>query len=323
MISCRIFGFRNQFSHLNSINILPIYPLNLAWGLISVGNTGWRDYFQNSIPDMPRVIALGFEILSYTRLTRKGELRTSRTYRRLVDADLQTATYRLGVALTSCIARKTIKVHWLQHVKCLIDAGVVELSPGTEEIPDYLGLDKFGGWHSIESKGRSNPPGNLVLQAKHQANRIMFVESSPPITCCGSVSHLYSIPIHVEFCDPEQDKDSNTKYDIRIDREKFIQKYYAPFVNLVNEKAIFHRQAIETNIGSLGYMIAYSTKNGIRYDNKIRYGLYVETYELIQGERLTSYNVTRISESLEEIEVKDPRIILGADGTLLMYETLY
>ena len=320
LISTRIFNFSGQFSAINGITSLNISRGALIWGTASLGNAGWRDIFNGFPQNILGIISLVTDILANTEETSNNYVITSRRYKQLVDADLQSATHRLGAALAKCVVSRTIGVNWLQHVMPLIDQGIITRRQGSNERPDYVGLDKFGGWHSIEAKGRSNPPGQLINAAKQQATVIASIDGSAPVTSCGCVSHLYWSPIHIEFCDPTPNESRNRGITLIIDKDKYIQKYYEYFINLVNNKVESTSLEIETNLGNIEYMIPLITKDEDVATHNFKYGIYKGIYELIKFEKLSSYSVARATEFLEKIESKDQKSYLGPDGTLLLFE---
>jgi len=234
----------------------------------------------------------------------------------LVDTDLQTATHRIGAAVSKCIASKTIGVHHLQHVQPLIKQGIVVIKSGANTRPDYVGPDKMGKWHVIEAKGRSNNPGDLAYDAKMQAKSVDRINGNPPKTTCACVTHTRKDFLFIEFCDPEPDE--NEPGEIIIDLELYIRKYYAPFIDLINMDTEFTPLEIDSTLDIGEYLAPIYTDSMRSIPENVRYGLSREIYQLLQRQQFGYANVVQALESFENTSIETETTFVGPDGTILI-----
>lgn len=290
----------------------------LAWGYATLGNTGWRDIFHWNIPDISGIISKIFEISSYLKTDCDGFVTTSERYKNLVDTELQTATNRIGAAVSKCLASKILGVHHLQNVLPLIKQGIVGINAGTNRRPDYIGPDKGGSWHVIEAKGRSRYQSDLVVNAKGQAKSIAWIGGKPPKTICGCVSFTHRDPMFVEFRDPELDENEPIEIEINIDQ--YIRKYYAPFIDLIGLNIEFLPIEIDSPLNIGEYLAPNITSSSITIQENVRYGISSELYQLIQSSEFSYSNIVKLLEPFENGGFENETTFAGPDGTILIIQ---
>ncbi len=318
MITSTISDFQSGYLHINSCTSLDISKWDLIWGNITLGNVGWSDFILGNRPTIWEFTRLASEMMDWVHSSSYGLL-TSRSFESLVDSDLASATYRLGSVFARCVASKILGVHWLQHCRPLIRAGVVVLGSNNTQRPDYVGMDRSGQWHSIEAKGRSNPTTiDLISHAKAQAANLVSINGSAPSTNCGSVTHLDRKPIHVEFSDPKPEN-SDEEIIIEVDSKSFFQSYYAPFDFTFMDKQDFKTktQKVDSNLGVRDFITVDIPNKKDDQSWVVQVGIDSGLLDLIAKLHYDPADILKITTEFKSIKPLDFGTSIGADGVMI------
>lgn len=205
-------------------------------------------------------------------------------------------SYNLGMAFGKFYSEKILGIPNLIHVEFLKKSGVITFVPqpgnNRPEEPDLVGQTPDGNWHVVEAKGVSTSESKLpgkIAEAKRQIQQIAAIHGVPPTTGNACATYIGRDRIFTLLEDPP----ANGGTKIELDREKFYDAYYAPF--LLAEGAL-QTQRRRARIDGLDVeffdLERASRKIRIGLDSEIAELVMKRSYDLSQGaiQRLRKYS---------------------------------
>jgi len=233
LIEVRGSNFRDGFTHLNGSFQEDISNLDFIRAIVTLGAQSYIDLFRGRWwRGVPYRIFNGLASLLLLDFS-AGLVRLDPAYRELDMSEKSIASYWMGMGFTKLIAERLLDVPWLVHIDYLNACGALETIPLGGTRGDLAGLDYDANWHILEAKGRSQRvQPNIIQDAKDQASSVLSINGKPPVTTSASIARLFTQPISVLLDDPKQ----NEKGEYwKIDKNKFIEAYYQPFIDKLKE----------------------------------------------------------------------------------------
>ncbi|MGU3846838.1 hypothetical protein ACVZHT_35425, partial [Vibrio diabolicus] len=86
-----------------------------------------------------------------------------------------------------------------------------------------------GNWHIFEAKGISSSSSQLngkIIEAKNQIQQVATIHGVAPITGSACATYIGRDRILTYLVDPPSDEGKR----VEINREKFFDSYYSPFL---------------------------------------------------------------------------------------------
>lgn len=227
-LDCR--NFRGVYEGLNSRGEFFIHPLDFRRAIFTLGSPsssdldgrGWRrSRFRRS---------MGNAVTEFL-LWDGGNLRLADDFAALDRTEKGGVSFWMGSAITFLVAQNRLAVPWLAHVDLLLTAGVLSRVGDTRVTPDFAGFGQGGGWHVIESKGRSSGYDTEVVRyAKEQASKVKQVSGAEPQTSSACVVSFSPAGTSVLLDDP---KPSLGDQQWTIEPKPFLRYYYSGIRHLL------------------------------------------------------------------------------------------
>jgi len=221
----RIADYKNSYASLNGSYNLKITRFDIARGFISIGKKHWSQKYLDKVSL--------FDLLSFWsairfRIDEKPFLVINKRFEELDASKKNDKSYSIGMGITSIIAERVLKIPCMQDVDMLHASGALQITAGTKERGDLVGLDTKGKWHVLESKGRTYPHSVPDRKkAKRQAERITSINGRVPETKGYCMTHINKSRCDILLSDP--DEQPLQSLNLVIDTNKFIQTYYTRF----------------------------------------------------------------------------------------------
>ncbi|MEZ5016969.1 MAG: hypothetical protein R2800_07940 [Flavipsychrobacter sp.] len=289
---------------------LNISKLDIARGILLNGKTHWSQLIKT-----PRVTFWGF-LANWSNLiiyiNDYPELSLSNNFTLLDPQNKTPLSYNIGMGIAKIVSERILKVAYLQHVGDLVKKGIIQITSGSNEQGDLVGLDKNYEWHVVEAKGRSNPITNKDrTQAKRQAQKISSINGATPKSNGYCITYLDIQRNRIELCDPPPPEVSTA---ITIQEKAYIKEYYDKlFKPTYNQDSYERLIIISLQLEFVLFRISFDKKNlffGVEKHiyNDLRNGgnniqeIYNSRQEFFERLNLTSLN----------------DISIGLDGTILL-----
>lgn len=207
----------------------------LAHALFTTGRAG-RDqvsHGQASLWEMLHRISL---IGAYLGSSSQAHLTRSSLARNLDRSEKANLSYTLGQSLTGLFSRHVLKVPFLLHVDRYHAEHNLTFQRGSNRRPDLFGLTVHGEWVVAEAKGRLRRPREKLLDdMRVQKRTVATINSRPPALAYGCVASWEKDTLRLDAVDPiEAEPDAE---HLSMDRNRYLQAYYAPFVDLIDREA--------------------------------------------------------------------------------------
>lgn len=233
-----------------------------------------------------------------------------------VSDEKRIVSYNLGMAFAKFYSEKLLEIPNLIHIEFLKKQNAVtfvqQAGNSRPKEPDLVGQTTDGRWHIFEAKGVSSSVSQLkgkINEAKNQVQQVATIHGVQPSTGSACATYIGSDRILTYLEDPPSDEGKQ----IQIDREKFIDSYYAPF--LLAGK-ILHRPLRQERIDGLDVDF-YDLQDASR---KLSIGLDREISELVRNKR---YDLPEsITKRLKEYSSPDrqrDKYSIGLDGFVVGY----
>lgn len=207
----------------------------LAHALFTTGRAG-RDQIshgQASLWEMLHRISL---IGAYLGSNREARLTRSLLARNLDRSEKANLSYTLGQSLTGLFSRRVLQVPFLLHVDRYRAEHNIRFREGSNRRPDLFGLTIEGEWVVAEAKGRLRRPREKLLEdMRAQKRTVATINSRPPTLAYGCVASWEKDNLRLDAVDPTE-PESDAEH-LRMDRNRYLQAYYAPFVDLIDRDA--------------------------------------------------------------------------------------
>lgn len=254
-------SFPPRYAALNDDNFFNLSWAELVWAAISVGRA-----------ELMHIVRHGqfsvFEIayrtaILYANLVedQQGFIRRSSAYNGLDPSEKGAISFFLGLTLTKAFSYRFLNVPWLMHLDVYREDLRAILQNRSK--PDLVGQNANGEWVVMESKGRTNEfDRNGLTTAKNQARQVIEIAGQTPILNVGLQVHFNDGILQLIAEDPKPESDNKRSYKLPLSREKFIDGYYRPFrewleevtdVTTIDYRGNSYRQAriqeLDINIG--------------------------------------------------------------------------
>ena len=194
-------GFdKKRFPQANGSHQVSISPVQLYWGLLTIGISHWWELtgvrpFLNSSGIMLSAIA--------TLSTKNGIWIPAQHYNNLTPDEKRINTYRLGLGFAKVIAMKKL------NVGPVVDTAVFERTHRVKHRgrrrSDLIGSSSNGKWFVIEVKARRNTSDIDWVEVKKQAKSISTIDGESPAASAGIATLIFPNQISVEARDPKGD----------------------------------------------------------------------------------------------------------------------
>ena len=235
MIDLQISNYPPPFIHLNGLKKQDIKPIDLARGILTVGQGSWTDIFNLGIF---RIAELICKALAFSKID-NGNLVLQDRFFNLNQSEKVTISYYFGQGFTKLYSEKHFKTKWLFHVDDYISLIniksrgfapskiIVGKTKKTARRPDLIGITRANVSHIFEAKGYSCGYDLGVMQhAINQVSQVTTYNGVAPKTRSACYFDLSSVPIRGIIIDPEND---GTGIDINLNEELAISQYYSFF----------------------------------------------------------------------------------------------
>ncbi|ENQ1528792.1 hypothetical protein [Vibrio sp. FJH11] len=233
-----------------------------------------------------------------------------------VSDEKRIVSYNLGMAFAKLYSEKLLDIPNLVHLEFLKKQNAVTFVHQTGNTrpkePDLVGQTADGNWHIFEAKGISSSSSQLngkIIEAKNQIKQVATIHGAAPITGSACATYIGHDRILTYLVDPP----SNEGKRVEINREKFFDSYYSPF--LLADKVLDRPLRAELIDGL--EVDFYDLKQANR---KLCIGLDREISELIRSKK---YDFSQsISERLKKYSSADRgenKYSVGLDGFVIGY----
>lgn len=315
-------NYQAPFSAINTNGekSLQCRKLDLYRSIITVGNPSFfslqniREYgFARALYDsiLKKVAIVASNIQSDSAGIRRHPI-----FDTYVSDEKRIISYNLGMTFAKLYSEKLLNIPNLIHIEFLKKQNAVRFiqQPGNQRSkePDLVGQTADGTWHIFEAKGVSSSTSQLngkIAEAKNQVQQVATVNGVAPSTGSACATYIGSDRILTYISDPPSDKGKR----VEINKEKFLDSYYAPFFIAERILDIPTRKESIDGLDVDFYDLHYARR-------KLSIGLTHEVVELIQTR---NYDLLQnVSTRLKEYSLADTRYnkySIGLDGFVVSY----
>ncbi|PZM78816.1 MAG: hypothetical protein DKT66_23235 [Candidatus Melainabacteria bacterium] len=241
-------GFSGNYAHLNKnkyvdLSILSVFKATVVVGMQRGGSiaANWKPFIHK--------LGMGLSATAFLEIDNQN-LILSPEFKDLDGTEKGVVSYWYGMAFAKLIVDAELKVPWLEHVDEKWKSGKLILSGASKERGDLAGMDRGGGWHVVEAKGRSHScTSKLVKDAKQQASNVKMIENQIPETRSVVAVSLGKQPISIIFTDPPSNEDVEGEI-WKVSREDFFEKYYRNIIEYLKSQE--HERV---NLGGKGIFV--------------------------------------------------------------------
>lgn len=225
-------------------------------------------------------------------------------------------SYNLGMAFAKFYSEKILDIPNLIHVEFLKKQNAVTFVKQTgnkrPKEPDLVGQTVDGKWHVFEAKGISTSESHLsgkITEAKKQIQQIATIQGTPPSTGTACATYIGPDRILTYLEDPP----SNDGRHVKVNIEKFVESYYAPFLLAEKLTGLTLRKESIDGLDVDFYELQHASR-------KLRIGLSRELCELIKSKDYKNLNgVIGQLKEYSNIYEKQNNYSIGLDGFVLGY----
>ena len=315
-------NYQPPFAAINTTGeaSLRCRKLDLYRSIITVGNPSFFSF--KNIRDYGFARALYDSILKKVAIVASNiqsdmvGMRRHPIFDTQVSDEKRIVSYNLGMAFAKLYSEKLLDIPNLIHIEFLKKQNAVTFVQQVGNLrpkePDLVGQTADGNWHIFEAKGVSSSASQLnrkIAEAKNQVQQVATIHGIAPSTGSACATYIGQDRILTYLEDPPSDEGKR----VEINREKFFDSYYAPF--LLAEKAL-DRPLRKERIDGLDvdfYDLQYASR-------KLSIGLDREISELIRSNK---YDLPQsITARLREYSSPDRRqdkYSIGLDGFVVGY----
>jgi hypothetical protein len=232
-------NYQAPFSHLNTNGevTLRCKKLDLYRSIITVGNP--------SFLSLQKIRDNGFARALYESIFKKvgivasniqsdlAGMRRHPVFDTHISDEKRIVSYNLGMTFAKLYSEKLLDIPNLVHIEFLKKQGAITFIQQPGDIrpkePDLVGQTTDGNWHIFEAKGVSFAISQLngkIKEAKNQVQQVATIHGRPPSTGSACATYIGNDRILTYLEDPTSDHGK----EVEIDREKFLDAYYAPFL---------------------------------------------------------------------------------------------
>ncbi|WPC67998.1 hypothetical protein SBP18_05655 [Rhodoferax ferrireducens] len=233
-----------------------------------------------------------------------------------VSDEKRIVSYNLGMAFAKFYSEKLLNIPNLVHIEFLKKQSAVTFIQQAGNLrqkePDLVGQTADGNWHIFEAKGVSSSASQLngkIAEAKIQVQQVATIHGNLPLTGSACATYIGPDRILTHLVDPP----SGDGKRVEINREKFFDTYYAPF--LLAEKSLDrpHRRERIDGLDVDFYDLQQANR-------KLSIGLDREIAELIRDKK---YEIPKsITQRLRQYSSSDrakDQYSVGLDGFVVGY----
>lgn len=294
--------------------------LDLYRSIITVGNP--------SFFSLQNIIDYGFARALYDSILRKvaivasniesdlAGMRRHPIFDTYVADEKRIVSYNLGMAFAKLYSEKLLDIPNLIHIEFLKKQNAVTFVQQGSNLrakePDLVGQTTDGNWHIFEAKGVSSSASKLnskISEAKDQVQQVATIHGLAPLTGSACATYIGRDRILTYIEDPPSDEGKR----VEINREKFLDSYYAPF--LLVEKTLdlpLRRERIDGLEVDFYDLQQASRKLSIGLDREISELIRSKKYDLPQS-------ITRRLKDYSSTDRRQYKYSIGLDGFVVGY----
>mgnify|MGYP001240524859 CR=1 FL=1 len=295
--------FKKNFKSLNGKHLINITILDIARGYISIGKSHWNKRIKN-------IKTNGCWSEFYGNLEEYPKLRITSEFEKLDSTDKGIISYKLGMGISKIIAEKYLNIPYIQNVDALINEGIINLTKGTNERGDLVGIDINKNWHVIEAKGRTSKlTSSIKIKAKTQVEKISKIDKKKPKTKSYCITHINKNRSEIFLNDP--DGSTTNVVELEINDKMFIKNYYDRiFSNYYHTNS--NIEVFFVNYDLIFKLFFTGSDNlYIGIENRLFQDLNQDNLDFLQDLPLLISNYKNL------INLSNEVISFGSDGTLL------
>lgn len=310
------------FSAINTVGetTLRCRKLDLYRSIITVGNPSF--FSLQNIRDHGFARALYDSILKKVAIVASNiqsdlsGMRRHQIFDTYVSDEKRIVSYNLGMAFAKLYSEKLLDIPNLVHIEFLKKQNAVtfvqQAGNARPKEPDLVGQTADGNWHIFEAKGVSSSVSQLnskISEAKNQIQQVATIHGVPPSTGSACATYIGRDRILTYLEDPPSDEGKR----VEINREKFIDSYYSPF--LLADK-ILDRPLRTERID--GLEVDFFDLQQAR--RKLSIGLDREISELIRSKEYDfSTSISKRLKEYSSIDRGQGKYSVGLDGFVVGY----
>lgn len=243
-------------------------------------------------------------------------MRRHKIFESYLSDEKRIVSYNLGMAFAKFYSEKVLDIPSLIHVEFLKKQNAITFVNKKEDKrtkePDLVGQTADGKWHIFEAKGISTSESQLgrkIAEAKTQIQQIATIQGLAPSTGTACATYIGPDRILTYLEDPPS-KDGR---HLKININKFVQSYYAPFLLIEEFSKLTPRKE---SIKGLD-VVFYDLQDASR---KLSVGLVGEVYELIKNKDFEKIKMVSREQKwhFDKYEKQD-KYSFGLDGFVLGY----
>lgn len=232
-------NYQGAFAGINTVgeNALQCRKIDLYRSIVTVGNPSFlsvkniRDFgfaraLYNSIIKKAAIVASNIQ-------SDPAGMRRHPIFETYVTDEKRIVSYNLGMAFAKLYSEKLLGIPNLIHMEFLKKQNAVTFIAQAGNVrpkePDLVGQTADGSWHIFEAKGTSTSASQLggkIAEAKNQVRQVATVHGVAPTTGSACATYIGADRILTHLEDPPSEDGKR----VEIDREKFLDSYYSPFL---------------------------------------------------------------------------------------------
>lgn len=291
-------------SLLQGVNQIDFSTPELLWSAITVGRESFVDVIQHGIYSIYEILYRASIV--FANLTLNGnEVIKSSAYEHLDPSEKSAVSYFLGLTFSKLLSNRLLNVPWLLHIdmyRAQFERNGQAFGFGSSRIrPDLIGKDNMSRWVVMEAKGRTNSmESGLLTRAKNQTRNLRLIGTDFPNMRVALVAHFNNGRLVVDWEDPEDV--SNEHFDLEINNEEFLNKYYKLIFNILSSSASI----------SFGEYIIYTLN-----DINVTLGLEKEFFEAYKTQSLNEVKPKNVFPTDQFAKHFNNEFFSGKDGIVV------
>lgn len=279
----------------------------LVWAAMSVGKGQVADMKAHANFSRLERRFRSYMLQAHFLIDSKGAVQPSSLFIGMDPSEKSAVSYFAGMAVTKLLLWRYFKVRWLMHLDVFHKD--FSLKVGASERPDLFGIDDSGGWHVVESKGRSRGHDLAALKkAKDQAKKVMSISGRAPKLSLGVLTYFSGKGLRCSVADPEPERDGGFSMSTEVHR--FLDEYYKSIIEMVG--ATPQAQRGERTLDGISYQTAELDDSGIAIGYDVRIPDLVRKTMLFDTPSFLGSEINPRAP-----EPRDARHFVGPDGILI------
>ena len=203
----------------------------IAHAAMTVGRANWLHVLQHGRYSAFELVYRLAMVHANLRQTSTSRLVRSPAYEALDPSEKAAVSYYLGLMTAKLFSERLLGTPWLMHLDVYQDMLALTLTAGKER-PDLIGMTTQCDWIVIESKGRTGPLRQGVLEkGKRQTRRLRRIAGKEVALRIAMVTYFQADTLSMSWLDPDEyDADVS---DLDINPSGFVERYYQTIINLL------------------------------------------------------------------------------------------